>query len=265
MLQYADNAIVGVSSEFGKLKERELKNDLVKNTFAPIGLETTSLDDVRPQDALKLLRLADTTDLLLLQHSLGIESIVQDGFVKQYMDIKLGPLVSEMHKDTLTTFSKVTSLKGIPDIYKLYKHGTIDMDSIMSCRASLNGGLFRQWYASTDYDENTVLSLLIQKGVKESVLRKLARIVYPNLIGIINPIAGVAAEVVDSFIVGKLLEGWSPSLFLDDVLKNSVDRQIAIAEESQKRKEIIARFGKVDRNALCPCQSGKKFKNCHGA
>ncbi|KJV94932.1 SEC-C motif family protein [Orientia tsutsugamushi str. UT76] len=24
-------------------------------------------------------------------------------------------------------------------------------------------------------------------------------------------------------------------------------------------------FGKISRNQLCPCNSGKKFKHCHGA
>jgi len=26
-----------------------------------------------------------------------------------------------------------------------------------------------------------------------------------------------------------------------------------------------ATWGKVQRNALCPCGSGKKYKHCHGA
>ena len=37
-----------------------------------------------------------------------------------------------------------------------------------------------------------------------------------------------------------------------------------ISEES-RGKENSLNWGKVGRNAPCPCGSGKKFKHCHGA
>jgi preprotein translocase subunit SecA len=66
------------------------------------------------------------------------------------------------------------------------------------------------------------------------------------------------------YIVNKLVEGWSPTLFLDDVYKRKIDQLITTTEISEKRKQIVKRFGNVGRNDPCPCQSGKKFKYCHG-
>lgn len=265
LIQYTDNARVDAPNEIYELKKLELEKDLIRGTFSGLGIATTSSDDVRPQDALKLLRLADITEGLILQSKLGLDSISQDGFVKQYLDFKVGALTSLPQKDSLSPFSTISKLKGIPDLYNLYKHGTITMDNILACRESFSGGLFRQWYSSTDYSEEIILRTLVDKGVKESPLRKFARVIYPNVVGLIGPLAGLAASAVDSYIVGRLLEGWNPSLFLDDVFKQKIDQYIASAEASEKRKLITQRFGKVNRNDSCPCQSGKKFKNCHGS
>jgi preprotein translocase subunit SecA len=39
----------------------------------------------------------------------------------------------------------------------------------------------------------------------------------------------------------------------------------AVAERStERRPNDPSSWGKVGRNELCPCGSGKKFKHCHG-
>jgi len=37
------------------------------------------------------------------------------------------------------------------------------------------------------------------------------------------------------------------------------------AEPEQMRPVVKSDFEKTGRNEPCPCGSGKKFKNCHGA
>jgi uncharacterized protein YecA (UPF0149 family) len=54
-------------------------------------------------------------------------------------------------------------------------------------------------------------------------------------------------------------------LFLDDVLKTTIDEKIRLFDRKSKMEEFVKRFGSIDRNESCPCQSGKKFKRCHGA
>ncbi|NQZ11473.1 MAG: SEC-C domain-containing protein [Algicola sp.] len=49
---------------------------------------------------------------------------------------------------------------------------------------------------------------------------------------------------------------------MDDFLKSNIDLLINKQERLIKKHEIIKRFGAVNRND--PCQSGLKFKKCHG-
>jgi preprotein translocase subunit SecA len=39
---------------------------------------------------------------------------------------------------------------------------------------------------------------------------------------------------------------------------------VATAAAAQIDPNNPATWGKVQRNALCPCGSGKKYKHCHG-
>jgi len=264
LIQYTDNAKIIISKEFYKLIDSDLNSDLLRGTFSTLGITTTSTNDVNPIDANKLLRVSAVTNSLMLQIELAIDSVVQDGFVKQYLEIKLGSLVPLARKDSISPFSKISSVKGIPDLFSLYKNRTITMEEIIACRNTFNGGLFRKWYSSTDYDEQKILQTLINKGAKQSQFMKFARFIYPNVLGLINPVAGVASSAIDSYIVNKFIEGWSPTLFLDDVYKRKIDQLITTADISEKRNQIVKRFGNIGQNDPCPCQSGKKFKNCHG-
>jgi hypothetical protein len=265
LVQYVDNAKIEKQTEVEKLWTKELANDLEKQTFKQLGITTESLNNVNAADTFKLIRISEITKQLILQNRLNIDSISQDGFVQQYLGHKMGALTPVSAKDSLWSFKKISELKGIPDLYDLFKRGTITIDNILDCRDKYSGGLFRKWYSSTDYDEQNVLMALVNTSVKEAPWIKAARVIYPNVIGLMGPLPGLVASAVDSYIVGKILAGWNPSLFLDDVYKSKIDQCIARKEVSDRRAQIMQRYGKVDRNSPCPCQSGKKFKRCHGA
>lgn len=264
LLQYTDNAKILFNKDITHLTHKELSSDLSRRIFSELGITTQNPHDIHPLDGYKLLRIADTIEALILQNELSISSLVQDGFVQQYLDSKLGALRPKVASDSVAQFSKIIKMKGIPDLYNLYKHGTIKMEDIIACRDTFSGGLFRKWYASTDYDEQKVLQALINKSTNESNVIKLARLIFPNVLGLIAPITGVAISVIDSYIVSKLVAGWNPSIFLDNVFKRKIDQFIATKELSEKRRQMIERFGNIKRNDPCPCQGGKKFKSCHG-
>lgn len=264
LLQFSDNASIPVPEHTSDIVTDELKNDLARGTFSKFGISTTSIEDIQPADVIKILRIAAITRALILQNQLGVDSLVQDGFVKQYLSTKLGAFSDLVGNDSIALFSTINALKGIPDIYTLYKHGTVTMEDIIACRDAFSGGLFRKWYASTDYDVQKVLQALTNRNTKESQLMKLARLIYPNVLGLIGPITGMAFSAIDSYIVNKLVGGWNPSLFLDDIYKQKIDQRVAMHELAEQRRQIVKRFGNVGRNEPCPCQSGKKFKNCHG-
>ena len=209
------------------------------------------------------MRLSDVAQNLVIQSKLKITSLNQDGYAKKYINTKLGALTSLVGNEPTQTFSNIISKKGIPDIYHLFKSGVIDIDDILMCRNSFNGGIFRNWLESIDYEESVVLEKLINKNSQSSV-NKFIRYLYPNIFGLISPLAGAAAGAFDSYIMNRVMNGWSPSLFLDDVLKENIDNKVRLFEQKKKREEFIQRFGSVGRNDVCPCQSGKKYKKCHG-
>ena len=85
-----------------------------------------------------------------------------------------------------------------------------------------------------------------------------------NLLGLCGFLPGLAASAFDSYILEEVLKGWHPNFFLDDNLKKMIDK--SVEENDRQNKEMLRKqmFKGVGRNDLCPCGSGKKFKNCHG-
>ncbi len=68
----------------------------------------------------------------------------------------------------------------------------------------------------------------------------------------------------ESFLIEKFVTGWNPKLFLDNFLKERIDKKIKDYELKKSYDLAEKYFGKVGRNDPCPCGSGKKFKRCHG-
>ncbi|MCA0763119.1 YecA family protein [Vibrio vulnificus] len=264
-MQYVDNNSVSLGKEDSKIVTSEISSDLSNAKIRTnLGIESESKNNILPVDVYRMIRLSTIAQGLITQNSLGIESIYQDGYAKDYVNSKLGAFSSVVGNDSVQTFSNVMNLKGIPDIYTLYKRDVITLDDIINYRNTFNGTIFRKWFASENYDEKEVVRTLINNESKEKSMSKFIRFLYPNIAGILNPVLGAASSAFDSYIVGKVLDGWKPSLFLDDVLKRNIDEKVRIFEMKKKREQFVKRFGSVGRNDLCPCQSGKKFKKCHG-
>lgn len=265
LFQFIDNSSITSDPETSKIIESEIITDITSPKLnVKLGLNSESISNVNPLDFYRLLRVSDVAQGLVLQNKLNIGSIYQDGFSKQYINTKLGAFSSISGNDSIQTFSNIMDLKGLPDLFKLYSKGIITIDDILRCRNTFNGGVFRKWFASEDYDENKVIQSLLNKTTSDKGISKFIRFLYPNIAGIINPVLGAASAAVDSYIVSRVIDGWSPSLFLDDVLKTKVDDKVRIFESKKKKEQFVNRFGSVERNEPCPCQSGKKYKKCHG-
>ena len=264
IIQFVDNSSTNFDEATTELGIKEVVSDLSNSKIkTDFGLYSNSITEVEPIDTLRILRLSDVAQNLVVQSKLKITSMYQDGYANKYINTKLGALASLVGNEPTQKFANIINKKGIPDIYHLYKKGVIDIDDILLCRNSFNGGIFRNWLESVDYDESSILEVLINKN-SQSKMIKFIRYLYPNVFGLISPIAGAAAGAFDSYIMNRVMDGWSPSLFLDDVLKDNIDNKIRLFEQKNKRDEFIKRFGSIPRNDLCPCQSGKKYKKCHG-
>lgn len=67
----------------------------------------------------------------------------------------------------------------------------------------------------------------------------------------------VQKKIEDS---NEKLKKTSVSTFISSMEKNKVTLQDKNSEDIQEK--IASRI--ISRNDLCPCGSGKKYKNCHG-
>ena len=145
----------------------------------------------------------------------------------------------------------------------MFKRGSVGMDQILDIRESFNSKLFRNWFANPDVSEQDIYyELLKEHGLSSKI--NLLKWIVPTIIGILHTPLGVATSLVESFFISKILQGWNPNLFLDDVLGKKLTQLENNFKVQEERKIILDRFKGIQRNELCPCQSGKKFKKCHG-
>lgn len=265
-IQFTDNSKIIIEDRDSiDLVYKEIISDIKANqTLNYINITSPSIDDMSFIDSLKVLRISNILQGLILQNHLKVDCITQDAHSKDYLNSKLGFLADQYSLNSLECFTTITEKKKIPDIYQIYKSKIMTMDEIIKCRETYNGSIFRKWLESKDYDQDELLVALLNSSTRDKGFIKFLRWVYPNLAGLVNVFSGAAAAAFDSYIVNKIIDGWKPSFFLDDILKGRIDRRIELHAASEKRDEIMKRFGKVGRNDTCPCQSGKKFKKCHG-
>ncbi|CCK75723.1 hypothetical protein OLEAN_C15470 [Oleispira antarctica RB-8] len=239
---------------------KEVASPEISNKFLH-GVET--IQDMDPFQATKAMRLLNTLKGFSFQQKSGADVILQDAFSKDYLNTKLAFILKSESVDKIDFFSEITKIKGIPDIYHLLKTNVLDIHDIVRFTASNESKFFRDWYTNEDISKEDIY-LKLMSNKKGGVLSKGVRWLYPNIVGLVNPVLGGIASGIDSFIVEKIANGWSPNIFLDDFLKSNIDLLIEKQERSIKKQEIIKRFGSVKPNTLCPCQSGLKFKKCHG-
>lgn len=234
IIQYTDNSIVKINESIFPILKTEIDKDLTYLIFKENGLTSGNSSEINQEDAYKILRIANIANGLITQNKLGIKSIYQDGFSKFYLDKKINFFSSAPSKESISNFQKIPQVKSIPDIYHLYKNSVLDINTIIEIRNNFNGKIFRKWYESIDYDSEETISQLVQnnrRGLKSS----LARFIYPQAIGFINPIAGLLASSIDSFLVEKILSGWNPRMFLDDIYKRKIDEKIETNEKEKRR------------------------------
>ncbi|SOC81572.1 SEC-C motif-containing protein [Salinimicrobium sediminis] len=219
---------------------------------------------VKPDDIVPLMRLQFANKSLFYQNELGIQNLSTEASIQHLINIKLNPVLTGKKGEALELFSKIIQDKQLPDLTRLYTNNIIDIDLIISLKNDISGKKFRAWFEDSDYDEKSVYKQLMSKSknLSDYTVTRLIRWGVPNLIGIIEPISGAIASTIDSFVVDKIMKGWHPNFFLDDVLTKKIDQATREQRSLEEGKALEKKFGKIGRNDPCPCKSGKKYKKC---
>lgn len=267
-LYLVDDKKVDINQE--KVKELALKetiNDLNNKQFA------TSNDILRLNEQgltefhkLNILRLHELNTIAVTSGLLETDALKTDGQISNLMSIKCASVFSNKVKDGVSSIQTVLRKKGFPDLGELFVSGVIELDDVLKLRNSIQGKLFRYWIMDSDYDE-TQIQMDIMNSVRSVLGSKVSgafRYVVCNALGLFRPVVGVAVSALDSFLLNKIMCGWHPNFFLDNVLKKRIDTCIEEKKEEEESALLLERFKGVGRNDPCPCGSGLKFKNCHG-
>ena len=215
---------------------------------------------------LNILRLHELNTVAVTAGLLGADALKTDGEISELMNRKCASVFRDKLKDGVSSIQSILHKKGFPDLGELFYNHVIDLDDILKLRNCLQGTLFRYWAMKDTYDEAEM-----QKDIMNSVhtvlgskISGVIRFLACSAIGVFNTASGIAASAIDSFILNRILQGWHPNFFLDDKIKARIDECIAEKEKDAQKVLLQERFKGVERNDLCPCGSGKKFKRCHG-
>lgn len=250
-----------------ELARKETLDDLRNEVFVTENciMRTNNLGQTEFHQ-LNILRLHELNTVAITAGLLDADAVKTDGQISELMTRKCASAFSEKMKDGITSVQSIFRKKGFPDLGELFVNDIIDLEDILKLRNSLQGKIFRSWAAHDDYDE-AQMQMDIMNSVHTVLGSKISgviRFVTCNAIGLFSPVLGVAASAFDSFILNKVVQGWHPNFFLDNKVKERIDKCIKEKEKEEKEALLRERFKGVERNEPCPCGSGKKFKNCHG-
>ena len=251
-----------ISKKVLKEVDYDFKN---KNLTDHLSIRSKNRNEIENDDILKVLRLMQINSALVYASEIQTSNLFTDGAIKSVLSSKLSPIVLGSQKDSIGLINDITFKKGIPDLSELYLNKAISIHDFISIVENSNGTKFRKWLLSQEYNHDSVINELMKdRPSSDSPIIKGLKFIVTNAVGLINPIVGLGASAIESFLLNKFLQGWHPNLFLDNTLMKQIDKKIEEDQQTRKKENIEKRFPKVGRNEPCPCGSNKKFKKCHG-
>lgn len=140
------------------------------------------------------------------------------------MEEKLGFLARQLDPDSQSErFERVIELVGLPDVDADAEVQDVDLAQLVEIVSSEEAEAFRRWLRGIDsLDDAEVegeihrIRDLLSRAV-QSTPGKGVRFLASTGVGIVNPIAGLAAGSLDAFLVDKLVPEPGPTAFLSQL------------------------------------------------
>lgn len=262
----AEKNRIDIVKNMDSLLKDESNYDLNNSNITELyGIKTDDISKIHENDIYKILRLLHANKNLIYASEIKADDLVAESEIKTILKAKITPSLRDKN-DSKSLFEDILAKKGLPNIGELYLKKILSIQEILDLRNNFHGKLFRKWFYSKEYNEKEVYEGLLNRKINKpkELLVKAFRFILPKAITLIEPITGFLASAANSFLVDKILRGWNPNIFLDEKLKYEIDNKINSYESERRKQFILERFPNTGRNDICPCGSGKKFKNCHG-
>ncbi|MEN6462666.1 MAG: SEC-C domain-containing protein [Syntrophomonas sp.] len=263
---------------------REINKDLSNlNIISNLGLINNGLITDRDNDYNQYIynRVAYLNLFLYMINSLGLENIILPPEIQSLLDIKTGAYINSNFKKEFDAFTKICQINGVANIPKALSDKAIDFNDILRIRADKHAIRYREWLEEvcknkqslTDKDGQDIAQLYNVACTNNSKFEviwnndyaKVLKFVIPIGVGCIEPLTGVGLKAAVFSVDTILSKRFRPNMFVDEFLKKYIDKQLLIMKRDQENNYFIKHLGKISKNDLCPCGSGRKYKKCHGS
>lgn len=159
-----------------------------------------------------------------------------------------------------SAFAQIQQVSGVPDIGSAFASKQLTARQIIDLRQTKHAQSFRDWLATGNPSSTAQETLrryvesVGKPSLMESLPVKLLRFATTTTWGALEPISGGIVAVAETFLLSKWFPGNSPRLFMRQAKVVATNSSVIKAPQQKGR----------DRNELCSCSSGKKYKQCCG-
>ena len=126
-------------------------------------------------------------------------------------------------QSTIDGFQRLLDLTDMPDIAAAVSGGFLSLPDVIEIRQTKHAAEFRQWLRTASPQdardlERAFVASVSRPTLTDSLPLKALRFVITTAAGLVLPVAGgIVVSAVDSFVVDRWLQGFSPTMFLDDL------------------------------------------------
>jgi hypothetical protein len=130
----------------------------------------------------------------------------------------------QVGQNAVEGFMRLIVLNGLPDVGAAVAAGAFSLEEVWRVRQTGDATRFRQWLqtiAATDADAivRAYLEVLHREPRSARWPTKLIRLALTTALGLKGDVLGVASGAADTFVADRLLAGYSPRLFLNQLDK----------------------------------------------
>lgn len=117
-------------------------------------------------------------------------------------------------------------LNGCPDVASVLNSGERSFEEFLELMSKANK--FKKWLKEKSPDDNLInnyIDDITSSGWINQTPSKIIRYLTSTSLGFVNPITGIIATALDTFLLEKLNLGWKPNQFINKKLKPFVDEK----------------------------------------
>jgi hypothetical protein len=119
-------------------------------------------------------------------------------------------------------FIQLLKINGIPDIRPAVESGILSLSSLWKLRQSRKARRFREWLAKSDANSADDLLRIYRESLEETSLMESlpARVIRYGVltaVGVLHPVIGAGAGLVDLLFTEKFIRGYRPKLMFNEL------------------------------------------------